>query len=178
MIYESRFWKADLLKISAQLKRRRRQTRWTDASFARLEKEIMLGAYAVRKLREARKLSDRFRNRQVKLHVCHSNGSEVDHFNRIDIDELYDLASPVEHVSTLDFVMNQIIHSSVFTPGFNRQQRLSALYFASREKKDRCCYVLKIDELATIFREVGDDYPHLMLTDRKKTGSRDSFRLE
>ena len=56
MIYEYRYWKDALLKAASDLRRRRKQTRWVDASFARLEQRVMLGFYGVRKLRDSRKI--------------------------------------------------------------------------------------------------------------------------
>ncbi len=91
MIYESRYWKDDLLKAASDLRRRRKQIRWVDASFARLEQRIMLGFYGVRKLRDSRKVSDRLRYRSVPLDEFISTGRTIDHWNRIDIDEIYDL---------------------------------------------------------------------------------------
>jgi hypothetical protein len=56
MIYESHYWKDELQAIAKKLRRRRAQRRWSESSFANLEKEVMVGFYSVRKLYEASKL--------------------------------------------------------------------------------------------------------------------------
>jgi hypothetical protein len=52
MIHESHYWKDDLLKSAASLDRRLTQQRWYDGTFADVEKKVMLGFYAIRKLTE------------------------------------------------------------------------------------------------------------------------------
>ena len=58
MIAESYYWKRDLLKVVARLRRRFTQTRWTRASYSAVEIDVMVGFYAIRKLIEGKKISD------------------------------------------------------------------------------------------------------------------------
>jgi hypothetical protein len=65
MIYESRFWKDNLIKQANVLRAKTTQKRWTEASSARLEQTIMLGYYSIRKLVESQKLSNLVINQAI-----------------------------------------------------------------------------------------------------------------
>ena len=172
MIYESRYWKDDLLKAASDLRRRRRQKRWVDASFARLEQRIMLGFYGIRKLRDSRKVSDRLRYRSVPLEEFGSTGKAVDLRSRTEIDEVYEMGAPRTTTKPLDFVCNQIIHSYVFTPGFDEEGFLADLYFASDRQKDLGVFRIDIDEIVSVFEEVGNNYPSSFSMIRRQRGGR------
>ena len=178
MIYEYRYWKDALLKAASDLRRRRKQTRWVDASFARLEQRVMLGFYGVRKLRDSRRISDRLRYRSVPLGEFTPTGRTIDYLNRIDIDEIYDLDSPNATTKPLEFVCNQIIYSHIFTPGFNEEGFLEDLFFASDRQKDSKVFRISIDEIDSIFEEVGNNYPSNFSMTRLRQGSREIVRIE
>jgi hypothetical protein len=62
VISDSEPWKAELLKTADRLDRRSIQERWTDRSGFLVERDIMLGAYAIRKLLDTpAKISDEAR---------------------------------------------------------------------------------------------------------------------
>ena len=178
MIYEYRYWKDALVKAASDLRRRRKQTRWVDASFARLEQRVMLGFYGVRKLRDSRRISDRLRYRSVPLDEFTPTGRTIDYLNRIDIDEIYDLDSPNATTKPLEFVCNQIIYSYIFTPGFNEEGFLEDLFFASDRQKDSKVFRISIDEIVSIFEEVGNNYPSNFSMTRLRQGSREIVRIE
>jgi glycerol kinase len=58
MIGDSVPWKDELLKIADRLENRKTQRRWTERTGFLAERDIMVSAYAIRKLLEARKVSD------------------------------------------------------------------------------------------------------------------------
>jgi hypothetical protein len=178
MIYESGFWKDDLLRSAEDLRRRCKQKRWTEVSIARLEHRVMVGFYAVRKLREARKIADRLRNRQVPLTEFPPSGRPIRRANRIEIDEIYDLNSQKLVKKPLDFVANQIIHSFIFTPGFNETGLLEQLFFASDDQKDFRVFSVAIEEIANLFEEVGNNYPSKMTTVFDASKNREIIRVE
>ncbi|MCS6725760.1 hypothetical protein, partial [Proteus mirabilis] len=57
MIYDSVYWKDELIKLADKLEMRVIQRRWWDKSYYTLEKEIFLGFYSIRKLIESQKIS-------------------------------------------------------------------------------------------------------------------------
>ena len=177
MIYESRYWKDDLLEAASDLRRRRKQKRWSEASLARLEQRIMLGFYGVRKLRDARKIVDRLRHRPVPLDEFPPTGRIIDTYNRIDLAEIYDMVTSNATEKPLEFVCNQIIHSYIFTPAFNVEGFLEDLFFASDRQKDFGMFRVKIDEIISIFEEVGNSYPSHIYARRGRSGRMDIIRV-
>lgn len=58
VISDSIPWKTELLRIAGTLERRTTQRRWPDRSSFLVERDVMVAAYAIRRLNEARKISD------------------------------------------------------------------------------------------------------------------------
>ena len=65
MISDSVPWKIELLRIADRLEKRQTQKRWSEQSFFLAERDVMLAAYIIRKLIEAKKLSDDVTGREV-----------------------------------------------------------------------------------------------------------------
>ncbi|SDT42606.1 hypothetical protein SAMN04489743_2861 [Pseudarthrobacter equi] len=113
MISDSVPWRYELLRIARRLERKTRQEHWTERSSFRVEKDLMMAGYAIRRLLEARKLSDSLAAKQVPV-VRHPRiGPIPDFYNRDEIDALYDIANPIKDQITLAHLANQIIHSFV-----------------------------------------------------------------
>lgn len=75
MIYESSYWKSDLLKLATRLQLRLIQTRWGKKNLYTLEKEIFIGFYSIRKLIESKKVSSSIKNKsyEIKKFVRNNN---------------------------------------------------------------------------------------------------------
>jgi hypothetical protein len=63
MIWESHYWKKDLARLADCLRKRARQRQWSERSLAKMEKEVFIGFYSLRKLLEGKKLSGKVVNR-------------------------------------------------------------------------------------------------------------------
>ncbi|MCU8036378.1 hypothetical protein, partial [Shewanella sp. SM71] len=77
MISESQYWKNDLQKNVEFFHNKLHQTTWREASFAALEKRVMLSCYIVRKLAEANKITKEIFECQVKLYSYKNKGKTV-----------------------------------------------------------------------------------------------------
>ena len=59
MIYESYYWRKELVKLATKLEKRISFSgSWTDSQYGTFEKEIMIGFYMIRKLRDSFKLTN------------------------------------------------------------------------------------------------------------------------
>lgn len=158
MISESRHWKAPLLRAAAWLER----TRLTEASSERLlvrvERELFVGFYAIRKLLETFTLSPETKSLQLQLKWSPCI-KLVDHFNSNRIDELFDLDTVEVERRDLGFVCNQFIHSFVFSAIENEDQSLFGFYIASDRSRYQKIYLVALSEVLRAFRAVGNDYP-------------------
>lgn len=159
MIYESSYWKKDLLKKVITLRDWKRKRSWGEPSTARLEQLVMLGFYAVRKLSEAHKLSKAVVEQKTSLAIYPWRGKPVTVRNWRSVDELYDFENPGKTAKDLIFLCHQIVHSYVFAPCLTRSGRLEAILFCSDRLRHSCLFSLPLTTLINLFEQVGNDYP-------------------
>jgi hypothetical protein len=157
MIWESFYWKSDLLKQAAVLRKRVDQRRWPDASLARCEQTIMLGFYSIRKLMESAKLTDHVSKMEVPLHSYPSTGRNVHLMNKHRLDELYDFARPTHQTVLLPFLCNQLVHSYIFALLFSEDGPLAGILVASDRQRKKELLEVSIEVLIDIFERVGKD---------------------
>ena len=130
----------------------------------------MLGFYSIRKLIEAKKLSDSVVNQNITASAYTWKGQPVTRVNWLDVDKLYNFDSPQAITKNLMFFCNQFIHSYIFLESFNDVHELDGVFVSSDKKRCQALYSLEIDEIIRIFEQVGNDYPtNIVLThDSKK----------
>jgi hypothetical protein len=160
VIWESSYWKNDLGERAAWLRKRLSQKRWLEASFARLEQSVMLGFYSIRKLIEARKLSDATISHQVSLATYPWAGKPVTLLNWHKLGELYDLDACQPITRDVRFLCNQFIHSYVFLPVFDDNELLHGLFIASDHERNRTVYEIAVLQIINLFELIGNDYPN------------------
>jgi hypothetical protein len=159
MISESSYWKNDLLKQAASLRLRQDQRRWPEASFSRVEQLVMLGFYSIRKLIEAKKLSDSTVTSTVQLRAYGATGKSVTLMNWHNVDKLFDLENA--RLVTLDVVglCHQFVHSYVFMVVLKQSGGLGGFLLSSDRQRRRLLYEIDVGQVITLFEQVGKDYP-------------------
>lgn len=172
MIDDSIPWKEDLLRIADVLERRTAQRRWTERTSFLVERDVMNAAYAVRKLTEARRISDELAAEPV---VCgrHSlTGGPVDIWNRYEFYEHYDMERPETVSLSLGEFCNQIIHSWIWMLSATEPPSalFDGIYVSSDRARKRHVYFLPADRLISTFRSVGLDDIVSMQMQRDRNG--------
>jgi hypothetical protein len=169
MIHESKFWKDDLLKRAKFLRSKITQKRWTEAASARLEQTVMLGFYSIRKLIEAKKLSDSVVNQSITASAYTWKGQPVNRIGWLDIDKFYNLDAPQTITKNLLFFCHQFVHSYIFLEYFNDEHNLDGVFVSSDRERDQVLYSLELNKIIEIFEQVGNDYPtNIVLTYNSK----------
>ena len=133
------------------------QKRWPDASFAKCEQTIMMGFYAIRKLIEAKKLTDVLTGTSVAMRRYSSKGKPVTLMNNHKVHELYDLKAPEKQSLTLKELCHQFIHSYIFLLVFDESGRLSAIWIASDYQRSKALFEIEVKTVIAIFQKVGHD---------------------
>ncbi|MBZ0122125.1 MAG: hypothetical protein K8H88_34345 [Sandaracinaceae bacterium] len=159
MIYESHYWKDDLLKRADSLAKRANQRRWPDASLAKIEQDVMLIAYSTRKLMEAGKLSNQTAATAVPVSSYAAIGKPVHRMNWHRLDELYDVANPSATSISVKDLCNQIIHSYVFVVSAGENGLEGFLVASDRDRNKRLLDVSLPAFLDTV-RIIGTDFPN------------------
>lgn len=157
MIWDSTYWKDDLAKTAETLKRRSTQTRWVERSFVNLEKDVFIAFYSIRKLIEAKKLTDETVNITFKLQTYLPTGKNVTLINWHKIDELYNMEKKSSEQRKLGFICDQIIHSYIFIPTFDSDNTLHSILFSSDHQRSNKLFQMRVNELVDCISQVAND---------------------
>ena len=158
MIWESCYWKEPLLKTALWLRRFRMHAGTRESTLVKIEKEVMIGFYAIRKLIESHKLSDSVASSSHPI-SSFPNLKPVRHLNWHKIGVLYDLTRETKESRNLRFLCNRFIHSFVFLIDAKSNERLAGIYVASDNDRNQRVFYVSIDTIIGVFRLVGRDYP-------------------
>jgi hypothetical protein len=176
MIWESWPWRRELVRTGERLRRRTRQQRWSDASFSGVERDVMIGAYAARKLLDAKtKVPQAIRDRTVPATAfrarSNSDGSSPDLMNWHQLERWFDFSHGEPTSLKPRDLCNQIIHSWVFVPVVNETTNgLDEIMVSSDRDRQRRLYSIDILELARFFIAVGNGEESSLVMSRDSTG--------
>lgn len=160
MITESYYWKRPLLAGAKIIRKHMDAEDISDAQFARIEREIFIGFYAIRKLLEATgKISAETRNMKVVLKRYEKRAGQpmVDWYNRSEFWELYDLDNATLEFRDLLYVAHRMVHSFIFVLSSDDDGH-GAFFTSDRDKETRLNFI-STDEIVRVFETVGKDYP-------------------
>jgi hypothetical protein len=158
MISDSTYWKRTLSRHAEMLNTKLRQRRWREESFLAVEQGVMLSCYIVRKLAEAKKIADAKFQTPLKLRAFPATGATVDLLNRHKLEELYELGTGRNMTKPLSYVANQLIHSFVFVPVFEKPGYLHGIAFNSDHSKKTEVYMLALRPLAEAFAACANSF--------------------
>ena len=160
MIYESSDWKQPLIRAARWLEKARVLEGSESHILARIEREVFIGFYAVRKLLETLNVSDSTRTLAWKL-TCYrpKAGTTVDHLNRGDIFKNYELGAKLSETRDIGFVCNQVIHSFVFELALGESDGLDGVFLTSDQNRAKRLYYIPMSLIIDVFLTVGLDYP-------------------
>lgn len=162
MITDSVPWKDELVRIAADIERRGSQQRWSERSMYLFERNVMTAAYSIRKLIEARKVSDLLGRHSWPVTRYPRTGPVPDAWNSWEPEKLYDFEAPENaSLSTLE-LCHQIVHSYMFFPSWEwnasaTHRTLRALCFVSVRTRTNYLYAIAIEELTKLIFTVGDE---------------------
>ncbi len=167
MIYESWIYKRELFRISKILKKYSIQTRWSELSLARLEKEIFISAYVIRKLKESKKLSYHIRNTNIPVLVYKNKKGNITHLDRHEIEKYYDIDNPSKANMDLNTLCNSIIHSWVFDFHFDRNIP-TGIFINSDKTRNEKVWHISVSKLIELIDIISNDdvVKHKMIRDK------------
>ncbi|MGI5151381.1 hypothetical protein ACQEVC_34295 [Plantactinospora sp. CA-294935] len=143
MIAESYYWRRDLYRSAAELRRKEVQQYWSDASVALLEKALMIGSYSVRRLMDSNKLPRAYAERTipaVALSPLPINKRRYRYTPPIDLpiaSEMFDFTSGNNQTIKVGFFLNQIIHSHTLLYGVSDEDSTTRVFILVSSDKDR-----------------------------------------
>ena len=117
----------------------------------------MIAAYAIRKLFEAAKLSDRLSARQIQVHRYALLGTAPNYFSAHRFWDHYDFDSSERSSLSLRQLCNQIIHSFNWAIATEENANALAGILVSSKDHSKYIYFLDIGEIIAALRDVGYD---------------------
>ena len=164
MIHESKYWKQPLLRAATWISKLTIQDNEAgERALVRVEREIFVGFYAIRKLLETFKVSSSTKELKIQLKAFKANPERsADYFNKTNIDELFDLDHPSQEQRDIGFLCNQIVHSYIFLIATQECGAIEGFFVASDSMRFKKLYFVEIEQVVSAFKTVGKDYPSSM----------------
>jgi hypothetical protein len=140
--------------------RNRSLTDEDERPWLRFERFVFWSAFVIRKLAEAKKLSDEFEDERFKVsrHPATDPDRYQDHMNAHRIESHYDLEK--RETRTVDplWIANQLVHSFSFIPRIDDDGRPAGLYFNSgRSRRTSLFHIPWVEFERLILLVCGDD---------------------
>ncbi|NED58717.1 hypothetical protein G3I24_48510 [Micromonospora aurantiaca] len=157
MISDSFPWREELLRVAGRLEKRKAQRRWTERTMFLVERDIMISAYAIRKLKEANKISDRLRDERIRVqrHDLIDRVPDVQNGHRFW--QFYDFERATDVELKMTDLCNQIIHSWIWGVAAEDEGGLAGIYVSSDRERRKCVYLVEVDTLIELFRSIGHE---------------------
>jgi len=164
MIDDSYDWKDRVRRARGSLRRKLRRAKVDpgaqDAAFVEVEAFVFLTAYIIRKLVEARKLSDELEKATMSVTSYPANADyRLDFLNAHRIDRGYDFNVGSVKTIALGDLCNLIIHSFVFIPATNEEAVEWTGFFVNSDwtKSRELLFVEQEDFNLLVDEVIGDD---------------------
>lgn len=161
MIDDAIPWKDELLRVADRLEKKTKQDRWTNRTCYLIERDFMVSAYAIRKLRESFKVSDRFKGQNVRLERFKRSGRlpDCDATESIEaLAESYDLENGQKSNLPIKELCNQFIHSFVLLFCCDEEtNHFDRVYVTSESRRDDWLYLVHAAEYIQLCRDIGTD---------------------
>jgi hypothetical protein len=157
VINDSIPWREQLLRSADDLERRKTQRRWTERTSFLVERDVMVGCYAVRRLHEARKVSDTLASRAWRASSHRLIGRPPDRWGRFAPWEHYDMESSQAVALGLTEFCNQFIHSWVWMISVTMDDVFDGIFISSDWQRRKSLFHINVDELVGLFRAVGSE---------------------
>ena len=156
MIQDSYPWKQELKKTAKWLKALRLSDGPEEKKLLRLEKALFFSAYAIRKLKEANKLTDCATARRLKLEA-YPVLEQVTLINCWKWPEVCDQNASVYRDMSILELCHQLVHSFVFSPVFDEKGALHSVVVASDRQRRDVLLCVTLTQLLDVLESVASD---------------------
>jgi hypothetical protein len=163
MICHVEIWKQELiheaeqLRIVTSLTERGRRPANNYIAYAAIEKFAFTSAYYIRKLIEAKQLSDELESTPIDLlaYPVYIGRIPVDEFSSSSLSEYYNFRKAQQIRILLEKYCNLLIHSFLFAIRFQKDN--ARIFFNSDKTKDSTLYEVSLQRLIEIAEASGKD---------------------
>lgn len=130
-----------------------------DGAWIAWERFVFWSAFVLRKLAEAKKLSDEFEAERFKVVRYPTKGEDLlqDFMNAHKLETHYDLSAPENRTVDPIWIGSQLVHSFTFIPQIDDAGQASGLYFNSDRSRKESVFFIEWDEFARMLESLAND---------------------
>ncbi len=155
MIWESGYWKSDLIKDADMLNKWSKK-KPSDRQYVLFEKKIFIAAFSIRKLLEAEKIGSDFPMWTFGVSkFLKKTKDPIDYMNSHKIDKFYDLDKEIKDSLSIPSLCNKLIHSYIFSLKVNESEEIISFLFTSDETKEECIYEMNLEKFTNLLKWIG-----------------------
>lgn len=178
MIWNSSPWKTDIWKCSRYFEKLSLQSRrLSDAQCISVEKQAFLAFYSIRKLLEAKKLSDGCASQGVQIVEYKRTASIITHLNWHHADRHFDLQCPKNRNWSVVQLCNQFVHSYIFHALSSVDSGLGGLWVASDKQKNTSLLEIRTAQIVNLLDSIAEDDVVASRCARDLKNGKETFRL-
>ena len=157
MISDSVPWRGELLKTAEALERRASLKRWTTRTGFLVERDLMAGMFAIRRLVESAKTSSLLPNERVSFGMHPLTGSVPGIYDRWSYWDYYDMDSKRQTELTVRDLVTLFIHSFVLEFYPESEYGPAKIWVVSDRDRHKWLYSISFERVVALFRRVGDE---------------------
>lgn len=157
MITDSVPWREDLARASARLRSRLTQQRWSERTSYLVERDLLVGFYAIRRLIESDKTSIRVPRRRMPVRVLPLTGTEPHKLDRWSPWEHYDFDARSRGELDAQSLVHEFIHSFILMLSFDEDEHFTGVYVASDRTKKKRLYEVPLVAVIGLFEHVATE---------------------
>lgn len=158
MISASKYWKQPLITAANWLSRSKLNANTRQSTLVKIQKEVFLGFYSVRKLIEAFEVKSELESLKIEIiYFPKKPRSElINDLNKQRIEHLYEMSAHKSETRDIKYISNLFIHSYVFII-IGQKNKLKGFYINTDTTKNEKLYFIDLIQIFEIFRLIGKD---------------------
>jgi hypothetical protein len=157
MISDSVPWREHLWKAAAALEKRASSVRWTDRTSVLVERDLMNGMFAIRRLIESAKTSSNLPKERVSCGMHPLTGRVPKIYDRWSFWEHYDMESKQQTQLTVAELVTIFIHSFVLDFYPTSEDGQAMIWIVSDRDRHKRLYSVTLERVIDLFRRVGSE---------------------
>jgi hypothetical protein len=158
MTWESSPWRQSLLRDAGTLARWGRKNPSDRRAFL-IEQKVFNGAYAIRKLYQAKKLSSSFDDLTIECLIYPCRAKKISLQDAHKWNDHYDFEASRPDTIRAKRLIDMIIHSFTFAEVIDNDGYVEALLITSDRVRYTGLWQIELSDLVTLMRSVGEDSP-------------------
>jgi hypothetical protein len=158
VIDDATAWKRELGKVADRLEARTQQVRSTDRTSSLIERDFVLGAYALRKLVDTHSVSDQLRQRQFPVRRFELRAHPPDPLDPADITNSYDFEHGRRATLSVVGLCQEILNCFVFAFFCGETGDLfDGIYICADRHQGKYVYLVLASDFISLCADAGVD---------------------